>query len=169
MTEPTSADHENGGTMSIAMPGARAVMTVVATETLPAIRPAATSAAPIKNKSTMSPLPPPGPPLPMMETSTRPEPKSHDQKLNCARRGNAIARAPTCSGTIAIARPRNSGARRPRTIRCRAYHDSCNAESPVMISSPCGLIRSKPKMAASTATSIAWISDQPMNSRPIFL
>ena len=68
--------------------------TVAATQPAAADRPITISASPPRNRSTMSALPPPGPPLLASEMTTRTMPPSQAQKPAAASRGNASDRAP---------------------------------------------------------------------------
>ena len=107
--EATSADQAKNGTRLIRMPGARVVSTVAATDAAAAARPTSSRPRAARNRSTMSASPPPGPPLLARATMTSTSPASHAQKPAAARRGKASERAPTCSGTMATARPSRSG------------------------------------------------------------
>ena len=109
------------------IPGARVVSTVVATDAAAAARPMTSRPWAARNRSTMSALPPPGPPLLASATITRTRPLSQAQKPAAARRGKASERAPTCSGTTATARPSSSGTSTPKTRPTRKATNSCGS------------------------------------------
>ena len=106
---PTRTDQLNGGTRRMFMPGARVVSTVVASATAAATSPRTSTIWLTRNSPTNLASPPPGPPLAAIEMTTRTEPTNHVQKPAAASRGKASERAPSCSGTTAMAMPSSSG------------------------------------------------------------
>lgn len=93
-SEATSTDQVKNGTRRMFMPGARVVRMVVTSETAPARKPAAASAADSVNRSTKSALPPLGPPLLSTETTASTAPMSHAQKPAAASRGRPASGHP---------------------------------------------------------------------------
>jgi len=116
----------------------------------------------------MSELPPAGPPFPRIEMMTVATPVIHNHRPSCARRGNAMERAPTWRGATAIAMPTKVGASTAYTSPKRKIASSCGAASASM-SAVDGVMRSMPMSAATTAVPNASNQDSATNSRPIFL
>ena len=105
----TSADQPNTGTRRMFMPGALVVSSVVASEATAAARPSSSTMWPTRNSPTKRGLPPPGPPFAAIDSTTSTLPMNQAQKPDAARRGNVSERAPSCSGTTAMAMPSNNG------------------------------------------------------------
>ena len=76
-------------------------------ETSTIIKPTIVSAA--ASWSIPPPDRPPRPPSTAIEIEKISPPTSHPHSDSAAARGNAMAGEPTCNGTIAMARPTNSG------------------------------------------------------------
>ena len=115
----TRTDHENSGTRRMFMPGARVVSTVVASEIAIIVSPPSITPKAAMNNATNLLVPPPGPPLAMIDKITRSIPKNQAQKPAAARRANASERAPSCSGTTATARPSMTGSTAKRASPTR--------------------------------------------------
>ena len=80
------------------------------------------------NRSTMSPLPPSVPPSEASATMFRTSPPNQSQNPRVARRGKAMAREPSCSGTIATHSARASGRAAPNTRPTRWASNSCEMD-----------------------------------------
>ncbi len=91
------------------MPGARVVKMVVARDPAVAVIPTAMSPMPAMNSPTASAFSPRVPPFSSSAIVVRIAPPSHIQKPDAARRGNAMARAPSWIGTMATHAPITSG------------------------------------------------------------
>ena len=150
-TAAIRAPHEKNGTRPSRIPGALVVSTDVATETEAAASPISRRAWAAMNRSTMSPSPPPGPPLLASATMMMTSPASQVQNPAIARRGKASARAPSCSGTIAMATPSRSGTRTPKSIPTRWAAKSWTIE-PSSSSVPSPSMRSAPSSALRTVS-----------------
>ena len=164
----TSAEKAKNGTRRMVMPGARVVSTLVTRLTPTAVKPSAMSPWAARNSPTMSGLPPPKPPLLMSDTIERMNPPSHMYMPAATRRGKAMARAPSCSGTMATARPAASGSAVPNTRPTRWLPSSCAQESLSKAAAP----PSTRSMAINRLAMMVATSPRrpaPMNIRPIFL
>ena len=96
-------------------------------------------------------LPPAGPPLLAIETTTTTVPMSHDQNPVATSRGKANERAPTCKGTTATAMPRTMGAMAAITRPTRYVDKTCGSE-PGSSNARLVSARSTPSRTPTTAT-----------------
>ena len=92
---------------------------------------------------------------------------SHTQKAAALARGNATVEAPTCRGTIAVARPRSSGStpRNSAAVECRVKRRS--AVSGSKISLPEASASSKSTSAPATPDATRNSRDVPTKSLPM--
>jgi len=113
-TVDTSTAKTNTDTESRVAP-LRRVITVAANETAVHRMPTMAIPRPSKYNSTASAVPPPGPPLAMIDATTSAPPAAHIQNPNDASRTNETVAALSSEGTTSSATPRNRGARTPST------------------------------------------------------
>ncbi len=165
---PINADQLNTGTRRMFMPGARVVSTVVARDPAAATRPSRATMRLTRNSPTNFASPPPGPPLAAIDTTTSTAPMNHVQKPAAASRGNVSDRAPSCSGTTAMAMPSNSGTSTTNVSPILYSANNCGMELMSSIAASASM-RSMPSNAATTITPSRPTSDTEMNNRPMRL